>query len=245
MDLQGKVALVTGGAKRVGRAIAVKLAEHGCDVAFTYFTSKNEAAELAGIIGKLGRKAVPIAIDLNDPHAATKIRKQLLAAKQQLDVLVHNASLFAPTPWGRVHRDAWHEMLRVNVTAPVMITQEFTDLLAAGEGGRVIHMVDMHVMGRPRPGYAAYAASKAALLEMTRCLAVELAPKVTVNAVAPGVVAWADGMTQAEQTQYLRHVPLQRAGTPDDAAAAVLYLARDADYLTGEVIRVDGGRWLC
>ncbi len=244
MDLQGKVALVTGGAKRVGRAVCVKLAEAGCDVAFTFFTSPDEAAELADVLRQKGRHAWPLQADLNDPLTAMKIRKQLLAQTDRLDVLVHNASVFRPTPWGKVGREAWHETMRVNVTAPVMITQALSDLLSAREGGRVVHLTDVHVMGRPRKGYAAYNASKAALAEMTRTLAVELAPKVTVNAIAPGVVAWAADMDQRQRRAYLSRVPLERAGTPDDAAAAVLFLVRDADYLTGQTIRVDGGRWL-
>jgi len=244
MDLNGKVALVTGGARRVGRAICLKLAEAGCDIAFTYFTSATDAAELAEVIRSRGQAVHPIQADLNDPLAASKIHKQLVAHTDRLDVLVHNASVFRATPWGKVTRDAWHETMRVNVTAPVMITQQLTPLLEARQGGRVIHFVDVHVMGRPRKHYAAYNASKAALLEMTQTLAVELAPKITVNAVAPGVVAWAQDMTPKQQMDYLEHVPLQREGTPDDAANAVLYLARDADYVTGQVLRVDGGRWL-
>jgi pteridine reductase len=244
MDLQGKVALVTGGARRVGRAIVNKLADAGCDVALTYLNSRAEAAEVADAVRRRGRRVVPIEIDLNDPLCPSKIRRQLLAAVDRLDVLVHNASVFVPTPWGKVHRDAWHETMRVNVTAPVMITQELTDLLQAGDGGRVVHLLDVHVMGRPRKHYAAYAASKAALLEMTRVLAIELAPKVTVNAVAPGVVEWDEHSTEQQRERYLSRVPLGRTGEPNDAAAAVLYLARDADYTTGQIIRVDGGRWL-
>lgn len=244
MDLHDKVALVTGGSQRVGRAIVLRLAEAGAHVAFTYFTSKSEAAEVAASVRDLGRSAYPIEADLNDPLIAGKIRRQLLSQVGRLDILIHNASVFRPTPWGKVTREAWHEMMRVNVTAPLMITQEMTDLLNAGEGGRVVNFVDIHVMGRPRIGYAAYNASKAALLELTQSLALELAPKITVNAIAPGVVAWAKDMDDKQQREYLAHVPLGRAGTPMDAAAAVLFLVRDADYMTGQVLRVDGGRWL-
>jgi len=244
MDLSDKVALVTGGAKRVGRAVAVKLAQAGCHVAITYLTSKPEADETVRMIHAAGRSGWAMRVDLNDPHAATRIGKQLRKVTDRLDVLVHNASLFHKTPWGSIQREQWHEHLRLNVTAPVMITQELANLLAANDGGRVINFVDIHVMGRPRRDYLAYNVSKAALLEATRSMAVELAPKVTVNAIAPGVVAWADGMTEREKQAYLARIPLQRSGTPDDAAKAVLFLARDAEYLTGEVIRVDGGRWL-
>ena len=159
-------------------------------------------------------------------------------------MLVHNASIFQPTPWGEVTDDAWREHMTINALAPMRLTQRLGDLLGADEGGRVIHFVDIHVMGRPRKDYAAYSASKAALLDLTRTLARELAPRVTVNAIAPGVVAWAEDMSESQREAYLARTPLERAGTPEDAANAVLFLARDADYLTGEVIRVDGGRWL-
>lgn len=244
MQLTDKVALVTGGANRVGRATAVKLAEAGCHVAITYFTSKEAAAQTVELIGMNHRKAWAIPMDLNDPLAPSKLRKAVLEATGHLDVLVHNASVYRPTPWGSIQREAWHEHLRVNLTAPVMITQELAEALAAGEGGRVIHLLDVHAMGRPRKGYAAYTASKAALAGMTHALALELAPHVTVNAIAPGVVAWAPDMSQRQREAYLQRVPLGRAGTVEDAARAVVYLARDGDYLTGQTIRVDGGRWL-
>lgn len=244
MNLSDKVALVTGGAKRVGRAVAVKLAQAGCNVAITYLTSKADADETVHMIHAAGAKGWAMQVDLNDPNAAGRIRKELLKVTNRLDVLVNNASVFRKTVWGKIQREQWHEHLRLNLTAPVMITQELADILAADEGGRVINFVDIHVMGRPRRDYLAYNVSKAALLEATQSLAIELAPKVTVNAVAPGVVAWADGMTETERRDYLEHVPLQRPGTPEDAAKAVLYLARDAEYVTGQVIRLDGGRWL-
>jgi len=244
MNLSGKVALVTGGAKRVGRAAAVKLAQAGCDVAITYLTSKQEADETIHMVHAAGAKGWAMQVDLNDPNAATRIGKELLKVTKRLDVLVNNASVFHKTPWGKIQREQWHEHLRLNVTSPVMITQQLAHLLAADEGGRVINFVDTHVLGRPRKGYLAYNVSKAALLEATQSMAIEMAPKVTVNAIAPGVVAWAEAMSETERQNYLAQVPLQRSGTPEDAAKAVLYLAQDAGYVTGQVIRIDGGRGL-
>ena len=244
MNLADKVALVTGGGKRVGRAAAVKLAQAGCHVALTYLTSKAEAEETAHMIHAAGAKAWLMQLDLNDPVAATRLRKELLKVSRRLDVLVSNASVFYRTPWGGIQREHWHEHLRVNLTAPVMITQELADILRADEGGRVINFVDIHAMGRPRRDYLAYNVSKAALIEATRSLELEMAPKVTVNAVAPGVVAWAEDMSPTDRQAYVDRVPLKRAGAPEDAARVVLFLARDAEYLTGQVIQVDGGRWL-
>lgn len=244
MNLGGKVALVTGGARRVGRAVALRLADAGCHVAITYRGSSDEAANLVAAIEAMGRRAWAFPLDLADTHAIHPLRGDLLAAAGRLDVLVHNASVFEPTPLGQVTEAGWNRQMTINALAPLLLTQAFRAELAADEGGRVIHFIDIHVMGRPRRNYAAYNASKAALAELTATLAVDMAPQVTVNAVAPGVVAWAEGMSDAEKTAYLARVPLDRPGTPDDAARAVLYLARDADYVTGQTIRIDGGRWL-
>ena len=244
MNLTGKVALVTGGAKRVGRAVALRLAGAGCRVALTYRRSEDEARGVVEQIEAGGGDAMAIHADLADPAVVDHVDGRLRERFTRLDVLVHNASVFQPTPWGELTTEAWHRHMTINALAPMRLTQRLADLLAAEEGGRVIHFVDIHVMGRPRKGYAAYSASKAALLDLTRTLARELAPRVTVNAIAPGVVAWAEDMSESERQAYLARTPLERAGTPDDAAEAVLFLARGADYLTGEVIRVDGGRWL-
>lgn len=244
MNLHGKVAMVTGGARRVGRATAIHLAQAGADVAITYRTSDEAAAETAEAIEQLGRRAWLLQADLGDVAQIEPLRDRLLEQTGRLDVLVHNASVFDATPWGTLSADDWHRQMTVNALSPVLLTQALRTELAADEGGRVIHFVDIHVLGRPRRNYTAYNASKAALVEMTASLALEMAPAVTVNAVAPGVVAWAEGMSDADRAAYLERVPLGRAGTVDDAARTVVYLARDADYVTGQIIRVDGGRYL-
>lgn len=244
MDLTGKVALVTGGAKRVGRAVALHLAEAGCDVAITYRSSGEEAAATAEAIERRGRRAWALRADLARAEAVEPLGRALIEATGRVDVLVNNASVFEPTAWGELEEAGWQRQMTINALSPVLLTQALGRELAANEGGRVVNFADIHVMGRPRRGYLAYEASKAALAAATESLAIELAPAVTVNAVAPGVVAWAEQIEEPEREAYLRRVPLERAGTPEDAARTVVYLARDADYVTGQVIRVDGGRWL-
>lgn len=244
MELSGGVALVTGGARRVGRATALRLAEAGCDVAITYRESEAEAQEVTERIETMGRAAWAFRADFAEAEAAERLAERLKASCGRLDVLVHNASVFRRSRWGEVDPAGWREQMQINTLSPLLLTQALDPMLRADKGGRVIHLLDMHVLGRPRRGYAAYSASKAALLELTYTLALEMAPEVTVNGVAPGVVAWDAGSSEAERRAYLERIPLERPGTPEDAAAAVLYLARDADYLTGQVIRVDGGRWL-
>lgn len=221
------------------------------DIAFTYHQSADDAESLVEELRALGRRALPLRVDLARPGAPALIRKSLLRRLGRVDALINNAAIFDPTPMGRITADDVDRHLAVNARAPLLLTQALADLLAArfdptdpATMGRVVNFVDMHAMGRPMRGFAAYNASKAALIEITLCTARELAPRVTVNAIAPGVIAWAKGFTPAQRRRYLDRVPLQRAGTPEDAAAAVLFLVRDAHYTTGQILRIDGGRLL-
>lgn len=249
--IHGKVALVTGGAKRVGRAIALKLAAAGMDVAITYRTSGREARDTLAEVRALGRRALDIRVDLAKPQAASAVYRAFRKEFGRLDALVNNASFFSPSPLAKVTRGDFSRNMAVNALAPLMLIQQFAPMLAAHADvnhpeslGRIVNFIDIHVMGQPLKGYVAYNASKAALEEITMTLAMELAPKVTVNALAPGVVAWAESYTPRQREVYLRRVPLARPGTPEDAAAAALFLIRDAHYCTGQIVRLDGGRFL-
>ena len=243
--LTGRTALVTGGAKRVGRAIALQLAEAGMDVIITYRSSGNEAQQVVQQIEHLGRRAAAIAVDLANADAADHVYDQVTREFDGLYALINNASIFAPGPIGQINAQTYDRHMAVNARAPLMLIQKFAPLLGGHESpGRVVNFIDIHVMGQPLAGYAAYNASKASLQEITMTCAMELAPKVTVNAVAPGVVAWADSYTEQMRKQYMTRVPLARPGTPQDAAQAVLFLVRDADYCTGQIIKLDGGRLL-
>ncbi|MCC7191367.1 MAG: SDR family oxidoreductase [Phycisphaeraceae bacterium] len=251
MELHGKVALVTGGAKRVGRAIALKLAASGMDVAITYHRSDCEARNTLTEIRAMGRQAAGIRVDLAHPQAAMTVHRAFRKTFNRLDALVNNASIFAPSPLATITSKDFSRNMAVNALAPLLLIQKFAPMLAARADvndpaslGRVVNFIDIHVMGQPLKGYVAYNASKAALEEITMTLAMELAPHVTVNALAPGVVAWADSYTPRQRAAYLRRVPLARPGTPDDAATAALFLIRDAHYCTGQIIRLDGGRFL-
>lgn len=243
--LSGKVALVTGAAQRVGRAVALRLAQAGMDVAITYRTSGKQAAEVVAEIRALGRTACAIEVDLAHERAAEIIYAGFAEHFETLYALVNNASFFEPTPLPSLTFEAFDRNMAVNGRAPLFLIQKFAPLLAAHETpGRVVNFIDIHVMGQPLKGFVAYNAAKAALQEITMTLAMELAPRVTVNALAPGVVSWAPSYTEAERETYLKRVPLGRPGTPEDAAAAALYLIRDADYSTGQILRLDGGRLL-
>ena len=245
-----KVALVTGGAKRVGGATALRLAGAGMDVAITYNTSAEEAMEVVRAIEKNGRRAIAIKADFSKPErAAEVVYKAVVKTFGRLDALVNNASIFSPSPIAKFEVKEFTLNMAVNALGPLLLIQKFAPMLAAharveepASLGRIVNFIDIHVMGQPLKGFVAYNASKAALQEVTRTMALELAPLITVNAIAPGVVAWAESYTPAAREAYLRRVPLARPGTPEDAADAVLFLVRDAHYCTGQTIRLDGGR---
>jgi pteridine reductase len=236
METRGKrVALVTGGARRVGRAIVQRLSNAGFTVAFTYHQSRADARQLADQTG-----ALPIEADLSD--AATGVDGVVAALQtlaQRLDLLVNNASIYQPTPTGT---DLMHarRMMAIHFEAPLLLTRALAPQLRATRG-HVVNMLDL-LAERPWPAYLAYGASKAALWNLTLAQARELAPEVTVNGIAPGVVAWPDDFPEADRQKYLARVPLGRAGTPQDVANLVHFLATEGPYITGQIIRLDGGR---
>jgi pteridine reductase len=236
-----KVALITGGARRVGRAIAVRLAEAGYDVAFTYFNSAADAQSLSQEIAAINRKAVGICADLTDlPASIETVAKEFQAAFDRLDLLVNNASIYQPSGLQDVTLAAMRRMWAIHAEAPLLLCRQFEKHLRS-RGGAVVNMLDL-LAERPWPEYLAYCASKAALANLTLGLARELAPQVRVNGIAPGVVEWPPNYPQSDRDQYLKRVPLARAGTPQDVAEAVLFLGHAGGYVTGQILRLDGGR---
>ena len=236
-----KVALVTGGAKRVGRAIVEKLADHGYDVAFTFQSSVDDASALAEHLTTRGRKALAIRADLFQPETAAKEVFELFRNRfQHLDVLVNNASAYLPSRLRDTDMDLMRKVAAIHVQSPLLLVQKFESLLRASHG-HVINMVDL-LAERPWPKYLIYCASKAALANLTLGLARELAPEVTVNGIAPGVVEWPPGYPEEEKQQYLKRVPLNRSGVPEDVANLVHFLVTEGNYITGQIIRLDGGR---
>ena len=236
-----RVALITGGAKRVGRAIVERLARGGFDIALTYLGSEAEAREVAAGVEEIGRKCRTIRADLTDPQAGTElVANAIIEQFGRLDVLVNNASIYQPTPLDNIDLEAARRMWAIHVESPLLLCQRLGPLLRASKG-HVINMVDL-LAEKPWPKYLAYSASKAGLRNLTLGLARELAPEVTVNGIAPGVVEWPKDYPQAEKEKYLKRVPLGRAGTPQDVAETVHFLCTAGSYITGQIIRLDGGR---
>lgn len=237
-----RVALVSGGAKRVGRAIVQRLAGAGFDVAFTYFSSEAEAADLESDLTRLpGRRALRILADLTQPESfIDTISDNVMRTFGRLDVLVNSASLYRPATLSQTTLALVRQFEAIHLHAPLLLAQKFETSLRENRG-HIVNMVDL-LAERPWPQYLAYSASKAALLNLTLGLARELAPDVTVNGIAPGVVEWPADHPQAEREKYLKRVPLQRAGTPGDVAELVHFLVTGGSYITGQILRLDGGR---
>jgi len=235
------VALITGAAKRVGRAIALRLASAGYDVAITYLSSQAEAAGVIDEIRALGRRAVAIRADLTNPSAAIDMIDQTFRQSfARLDVLVNNASIYEPAGLDGTTPELMRRLWAIHIESPLLLCQRLAPLLRASHG-HIINMVDL-LAEKPWPKYMAYSASKAALGNLTLSLARELAPDVTVNSIAPGAVEWPPGYPDSEKQKYLQRVPLNRAGSPLDVAELVHFLATAGSYLTGQMIRLDGAR---
>src|SRR5215210_7762111 len=208
-----RVALVTGGAKRVGRAIVQRLASADFDVAFTYLTSEVEAAQSRTELESAGTAALAIKADFTHAQRAVETIARGFADKfDRLDVLVNSASLYEPGKLEETDLQQSRRLMAVHFESPLLLCQAFAPLLRRSKG-HIVNMLDL-LAERPWPQYLAYCASKAALWNLTLGLARELAPEVTVNGIAPGVVEWPEGYPQAERQKYLKRVPLGRAGTP-------------------------------
>jgi pteridine reductase len=241
-SLQGRTALVTGAARRVGAAVARRLHGAGANVVLHYRDSAADADKLAAELnGARPKSAATVKAELLAPIAPRALVAAALESFGALDVLVNNASSFFPTALGAIEASHWEELIGSNLRAPLFICQEAAPELARREGA-IVNIVDIHAE-RPLKGYPVYSIAKAGLAALTRSLAIELAPRVRVNGVAPGAIAWPeDGQFPAdERERILRSTPLQRVGAPEDIAQAVHFLAC-APYVTGQIIAVDGGR---
>jgi len=240
--MDGKTALVTGGARRVGAAIVRRLHAAGANVLVHHRGSEAEAAALVKELNALRPKsAAKVMADLLAPVAPRVLVAAARGEFGRLDLLVNNASSFFPVRVGEIEASHWEELMGANLRAPLFIAQEAAPELSKNEGA-IVNIVDIHAE-RPLKGYPVYSIAKAGLAALTRSLALELAPRVRVNGVAPGAIAWPeDGQFDpAERERIVASTPLARTGSPEEIAQAVHFLAT-APYVTGQVIAVDGGR---
>ncbi|MFY1827499.1 SDR family NAD(P)-dependent oxidoreductase [Myxococcus fulvus] len=234
-------AFITGAGIRIGQAVARALAHAGYDVALHANRSLEALTVLADELRALGRRVTVHAADLSRPEAVDALGASVREAWPALDVVVHNAGLYERVPFEDISREQYRTMLGVNLDAPFFLTQALLPSLLAGKDPVVVNICDI-AGERPEGHFAHYSVSKAGLLMLTRALAVELAPRVRVNAVSPGVAAFPESFDAAAREQILRRIPMGREGSVEDVARAVVFLAKDAPYITGQVIAVDGGR---
>ena len=240
--LRGQVVLITGGARRVGAEIARALHAAGANILIHYRSSAASAIALADEFNR-GRahSAAIFAAQLLNAEAPEKLIDATLLEFGRLDILINNASSFYPTPLGQITPLQWEDLMGSNLKAPLFLSQAAAPSLRA-QRGLIINMLDIHAL-RPLKAHPVYSTAKAGLAMLTRALARELGPDIRVNGIAPGPVLWPEG----EMDEHLKHeiiakTALKRHGTPQDIARTALFLAKDAPYITGQIIAVDGGR---
>jgi pteridine reductase len=239
-----KNVLITGAARRIGAVCARRLHREGYDVIVHYKASEREALELCDELNRnRPASASVLQADLLDMEQLERVAEAAQKIRGGVDVLINNASAFYSTPFGEVTEAHWDALFGSNLKAPFFLAQALRDSLKARQGC-IVNIVDIHAE-RGLPGFPVYSIAKAGLAAMTRVLAKEMGPEVRVNGVAPGAIIWPerDLSNQAKQ-EILQRVALKRSGEPDDIAKAVLFLIRDADYMTGQIVNVDGGRTL-
>ena len=241
--MQGKVVLITGGAKRVGAATCRRLHSAGANLMLHYRVSAGEARLLQAELNHQRKDSVAlIQADLLDIAKLPAMVEQTVQSFGRLDALINNASSFFQTPVGEITAAAWEDLIGTNLRAPLFLSQAAAPALKKSLGA-IVNITDIHAE-RPLKNYVVYSVAKAGLVGLTRSLARELAPEVRVNAVAPGPILWPDDETfdELSRQRIISHTPLKREGTPEDIAKAVHFLLAEATYVTGETINVDGGR---
>lgn len=239
-----RVALVTGAARRVGATIARTLHAAGFDVALHCRRSRDELDQLIGELEQVrAGSTLALQADLADLGVLPSLVDQTIARFGRVDALVNNASSFYATPIGTVTSPQWDDLFASNARAPLFLCQAAAPALRERRGA-IVNLIDIYAE-RPLPAYSVYCMAKAAQAAMTLALARELGPDVRVNGVAPGAVMWPDdGNSTSAQQDIIDRTPLRRAGAPEDVAGAVLWLLRDATFVTGQILRIDGGRSL-
>jgi len=243
MQLKDRTALVTGGAVRVGRAIALALAERGARVAITYRSSAAEAEQTVAELTALGVEARAFPCAQGRPEEVERCVAAVESALGPVAVLVNSAAIFRRTQLAEATLEDWDEPLNVNLRGPWLFCRHLGPGLQSRGSGAIVNMVDI-AAEQPFPSYLPYSVSKAGLAALTKGLARALAPEVRVNGIAPGTVLWPDDYSEEQKAKVLARIPLARAGSAEDIAASVLFLLEGSDFVNGVILPVDGGRSL-
>jgi NAD(P)-dependent dehydrogenase (short-subunit alcohol dehydrogenase family) len=240
MTLDGKLVLITGSARRVGRSLALSVARAGADVIIHHSHSPADAENTRAEIQAMGRQAYILTANLGDPDQAIGLIHQA-GTYGPLFGLVNNAAIFEPLSWEATNLETWQQHLAINLTAPFLLSQAFAKSLQSGAGGRIVNILDWRAL-RPGPDHLPYNVSKAALAALTRSLAAALAPAITVNGLALGaILPPSDG---AASPDILNNIPAGRWANPAEVGQALLFFLDGPTYVTGEIVHVDGGRHL-
>ena len=237
--LEGQVALVTGAGKRIGRSIALRLAAEGAAIVVNYSSSRDEAEAVTREIGASGSRAIAIQTDVRKRADVEKMFAAVDKGFGRLDILVNNAGAFFAAKFEELTDEQWDGILDINLKSQFLCAQAAAPIMKRQGRGRIINISSLGGL-LPWPSYTHYCVSKAGSIMLTRCLARALAPEILVNSIAPGTIQFPG---EAPDEDYIQRVPLHRTGTGDDIAGAVVYLAT-ADFVTGQVLAVDGGRLL-
>lgn len=239
--LSGKVALVTGAAKRIGRSVALRLAAEGADVVVNYRNSKKEADEVVAQIAATGTRAIAVQADVGKKADVLNLFAAVEKEFGRLDILVNNAGMFFAAKFEDLTEEQWDKILDTNLKSQMLCAQAFAPMLRRTGEGRIINFASLGGL-LAWPAYVHYCVSKAGVIMLTRCLARALAPEITVNAVAPGTISFPGDAPEIAE-DFIRRAPLHRTGGPKDIEDAVVFLAT-SPFITGQVIVVDGGRTL-
>jgi pteridine reductase len=241
-ELQGQWALITGAAKRIGACLARTLHRHGANIVVHYGSSAEDAEALVAELNRTRENsAFALQADLRSSDALASLIENVVAKAGGLNILLNNASTFYPTPLEDVTEQQWDDLLGTNLKAPLFLAKAAAPHLRQS-GGQIINIVDIHSQ-RPLKDHPLYGSAKAGLAMLTRSLAKDLAPEIRVNGISPGAILWPeDGMSEKAEQSIVRQIPLARVGQPEDIARTALFLIKDAPYITGQIIAVDGGR---
>lgn len=242
MRLKGCTVLITGAAKRVGRVIALTLAEAGADLLIHYNRSDKDALALQKLIRKkYKRTAGLLRADLSKFSELRRLANQAWQFRNKVDVLINNASTFYPTPLGKVREEQWEDLFHVNARAPFFLSETLGLKMKRRGKGKIVNIADWAAL-QPYTQYVPYCASKAALVAISQGMARSLAPQVQINTILPGPVMWPQDLGPAVKKSVIHGTPLKRIGTPQDIANTAKFLIEGSDFMTGALVHVDGGR---
>jgi NAD(P)-dependent dehydrogenase (short-subunit alcohol dehydrogenase family) len=241
LKLAGATVLVTGGAKRVGRGIALALAKQKARVAISYQTSSKTAEATVKEIQALGTKALAVQADVSKAQDANRLIITVHKALGSLDILINNAAIYEETPFGKLTEKEWDRHLEINLKGNFLCAKAASEVMQKQGRGKIINIADWSGI-RPYKNYLPYCVSKAGVIALTKALALELAPTIQVNCICPGPILLPETFGENERQEVIAQTPLARLGSPEDIAAAALFFVQGSDFVTGAILPVDGGR---